>query len=164
MKTFVIVAVALAAIVAAVILPKKSVRAEVIINAEPNAIWDRLMDTPAYGEWNPIFTKVEGAFKEGSHMQLSMTLADGSTTQVKVLVKEMIVNQKLNQTAGIPGVLTADHRWLIEETAEGTKVIQYEEYRGVWVLFYDPAYVQDLYQQGLVSLKERIEKESSNGS
>ena len=162
MKWLIIGIILLVVLALAATLPRKSVHAELIIDAEPSAIWEVLMDTSAYGEWNPIFTNVSGTFSEGAKMQLRMTTADGGSTQIEVLVKEIVANQVLNQTAGIPGVLTADHRWLIEETAEGMRVVQHEEYRGVGVLFYDPAYVQDLYQQGLVSLKERLEKEASD--
>ena len=93
-------------------------------------------------------------------MALSMTTSDGSSTDIEVVVEEIIPNQKLHQSAGIPGVLTANHLWLVEEVSQGTRVTQHEEYRGVGVLFYDPAYVQDLYQQGLENLKKRLEGEA----
>ena len=157
MKWLLIAAIAIVVVLAAVLLPRKSVHAELVINAPPSAVWAALMDAATYGEWNPIFTEVEGVFTEGAAMQVSMTLADGSSSQVEAFVEEMVPNQKLNQTAGIPGVLTADHQWLIEETPDGTRVVQHEEYRGVGVLFYDPSYVQDLYQQGLDALKKRLE-------
>ena len=163
MKWVIVGFIFLVVLALAVILPRKSVHAELVIDAKPASIWETLMDTSTYGEWNPIFTDVAGTFSKGATMRLNMTTADGGSTQIDVLVKEMLVNQALNQTAGIPGVLTADHRWLIEETAQGTRVVQHEEYRGLGVLFYDPTYAQDLYQQGLVSLKKRLEEEGSVG-
>jgi len=140
---------------AAAILPSKSVHAELVI-----VVWNALMDSSGYGDWIPIFTRVDGVFAEGAIMALSMTTSDGGSTDIEVVVKEMIPNQKLHQSAGIPGVLTANHQWLVEEIPEGTRVTQHEEYRGVGVLFYDPAYVQDFYQQGMENLKKRLERDS----
>jgi len=145
---------------AAAILPSKSVHAELVIGVPPAVVWNALMDSSGYGDWNPIFTRVDGVFAEGAIMALSMTTSDGGSTDIEVVVKEMIPNQKLHQSAGIPGVLTANHQWLVEEIPEGTRVTQHEEYRGVGVLFYDPAYVQDFYQQGMENLKKRLERDS----
>ena len=160
MKWIIVAAVAVAAVLAAAILPRKSVHAELVIGVPPAVIWNALIDGSGYGDWNPIFTRVDGVFAEGATMTLSMTTSDGGSTDIEVIVEEMIPNQKLHQSAGIPGVLTANHQWLVEEVSLGTRVTQHEEYRGVGVLLYDPAYVQDLYQQGLENLKERLEGEA----
>lgn len=141
----------------AVWLPRKSVHAELVIDAPPSVVWAAIVDTASYGEWNPIFETVDGTFAEGATMSISMQLEDGSFTPVEAVVEEMVPNQKLHQRAGFPGVLTANHQWLLEATAAGTRVIQHEEYRGVGVLFYDPSYVQVLYAEGLAALKVRIE-------
>ena len=158
MKWLIVAAIVVVVVAALALLPRKSVHAEALIDAAPDVVWEALMDTASYGEWNPIFTQVRGVFAEGATMQLTMTTADGGSTQLDVYVAEMVPNQKLNQTAGVPGVLTADHQWLIEATTQGTRVVQHEEYRGAGVLFYDPAYVQNLYQDGLVALKRRLEQ------
>ena len=160
MKWIIVASVVTLAVFAAALVPRKSVHAELVIEVAPSAVWNALMDTSSYGDWNPIFTRVDGVFDEGAKMALSMTTSDGSSTDIEVVVREMIPNEKLHQAAGIPGVLTANHQWLIEEVSQGTRVTQHEEYRGVGVLFYDPAYVQDLYQQGLENLKKRLEGEA----
>ena len=41
---------------------RKTYRVERIISATPEEIWAVLMDTAAYGEWNPVFVKVEGSY------------------------------------------------------------------------------------------------------
>ena len=157
MKYIVAGGVLLLILVAAVLLPRKSVHAELIINGSPSEVWAKIMETASYGEWNPIFVAVEGVFAEGARMRVEMRLSDGSTTPVEALVEELVPEQKLHQRAGMAGVLTADHLWLLEDVPEGTRVVQHEEYRGIGVLFYDPAYVQVLYQQGLAALKSRLE-------
>ena len=140
-----------------VVIPRKSVYAELSIDAPPATVWTAIVDTGSYGEWNPIFRSVEGVFAEGERVVISMRLEDGSFTAVEATVEEVIPGRKLRQRAGIPGLLTADHQWLLEETVTGTRVVQKEEYRGAGVIFYDPSYVQVLYREGLVELKLRIE-------
>ena len=157
MKYLVIGGALLLVLVLAVLLPRKSVHAELVVSAPPADIWAVITDTSTYGTWNPIFESVEGTFVEGATMTISMQLEDGSFTPVEAVVEAMVPNQKLHQRAGFPGVLTADHQWLLEETPAGTRVIQHEEYRGVGVLFYDPSYVQVLYAEGLAALKSRLE-------
>ena len=144
-------------LVLAALIPKKSVQAEVYTDATPAEVWQALMDTASYGEWNPIFTAVRGRFREGGTMGLTMTLEGGSSSELETQVMVLETDRLLNQTAGIPGVLTANHSWIIEPTAQGTRVIQFETYRGIGVWFYDPSYVQVLYQQGLDALKTRLQ-------
>ena len=161
MKWTIFAAIAIAAVLVAALLPRKSVHAEIVIGVPPAVIWKALMDSAGYGDWNPIFTRVDGDFAQGATMALSMTTSDGGSTAIEVVVKEMILKPEAYIRALVFwGVLTANHQWLIEEMPQGARVTQHEEYRGVGVLFYDPAYVQDLYQQGLANLKQRLEGEA----
>ena len=57
---------------------------------------------------------------------------------------------------GTRGVLTFDHTWRLEPVADGTRVTQHEEYRGIGVWFWDPAWVEEAYGDGLVALEERL--------
>ena len=50
---------------AAAIFSNKTYRVERTISATPEAVWAVLMDTAAYGEWNPVFVKVEGSYAVG---------------------------------------------------------------------------------------------------
>ncbi len=142
---------------ALVFLPRKSVHAELLIRAEPMDLWATITDPTSYSEWNPIFQTVDGVFAEGATMKISMRLADGSFAPVEAVVERMVPDNELHQRAGIPGILTADHRWLLEPASEGTRVIQQEVYRGIGALFYDPSYVEVLYREGLAALKHRHE-------
>ena len=52
--------VLLAILVIAGLTARKSVRAEIVINASPEDVWSVLTDPQTYGEWNPIFVAYEG--------------------------------------------------------------------------------------------------------
>ncbi len=157
MKLMILAVVLLALLAAAAVLPRKSVHAELTVDATPAEVWAAVTDTAAYGEWNPIFVTVEGVFAEGALVRIDMRTSDGGTTPIEARVEELIPERKLHQSAGMSGVLSSDHNWLIEDVPGGARVVQHEEYRGIAVLFWDPSYVQVLYQQGLAALKVRLE-------
>ncbi len=159
MKWILVAVVVAAVILAAVLLPRKSVHAEVIVRASSDDVWDTVTDTSTYNDWNPIFRNLEGTFSEGSSIRLDMTVSDGGQTPIEVSVTNLIPGREIHQSAGIPGVLTANHQWLIEPVSDGTRVVQHEEYRGTGVLFYDPADAERLYREGLAALKSRLEGE-----
>ena len=129
-------------LVAALIsLPRKSVEARLLIEAPPKALWAMLTDTGNHAAWNPIFVGVSGDILPGGELALDMKLADGQRSQITSTVDSMMEYQSIRQSAGVPGILTAHHEWSLEPAKEGTLVLQLETYRGVGVLFYDPAYV-----------------------
>ena len=85
-----------------------------------------------------------------------MKTFDGSVAGVEAIADEVVPQRLLRQRVGIPGVPMAYHRWELEPHAKRTLVIQHEEYRGAAVLGWSPEYVQDLYQEVLVALRDRV--------
>ena len=80
---------------------------------------------------------------------------DGSVSSVTPTVRHLEEYAVLNQTGGIPGVLTFDHTWTLEAVEGGTRVVQYEEYRGIGVLFWNPGWVEAAYRRGDLFDKRR---------
>ena len=142
----------------------KTVHAELVIPASPDRIWAVLTDTAAYAEWNPIFVRAEGEFREGGTVAYGMKSPDGEVSDVAPTVRKLVPSREINQFGGIPGVLTFDHTWRIDPLPEGSKVTQHEEYRGVYVWFWDPAWVEDAYEEALVGLRDRVAEVAVGGS
>jgi len=115
-----------------------------------------LTDTSNYATWNPIFVGVSGDMRPGGELALDMKLDDGELSQITVTVDAMIEHQSIQQSAGVPGILTAHHEWSLEPAKEGTLVVQRETYRGAGVLFYDPGYVALLYMESLKNLRAML--------
>ena len=134
----------------------KSVHAERVIPHTPEEIWAVLTDAAGYEDWNPILVRAEGRFEEGRNMRYQMRTSDGGTTPVEPLVRKLVEERELNQFGGTRGVPTFDHTWRLEPTEGGTRVIQHEEYRGIGVWFWDPAWVEAAYADGLKALEERL--------
>lgn len=157
MRWLLVAGVVLVLLVLGALLPRKSVKAELLIDAPVEDIWSVLMDGASYSEWNPILVAVEGDFAEGAVMNVSMKTSDGGVTPVTPVVKKLQTHEELNQFGGMRGVLTYDHHWYLEPAGTGTRVTQFEEYRGIGVLFWNPAWVEEAYMEGLRALKERVE-------
>ncbi|MYE12663.1 MAG: hypothetical protein F4X99_13620 [Gammaproteobacteria bacterium] len=134
----------------------QSVHAERVIPYPAPAIWAVVTDAGGYEEWNPILVRAEGLFEEGRTMRYQMRTADGGTTPVEPVVRRLVDGREINQFGGMRGVLTFDHTWRLEPVAGGTRVTQHEEYRGIGVWFWDPAWVESAYQDGLVALEARL--------
>jgi len=133
-----------------------SVHTEITIPAEPEMVWSVLTDASGYSEWNPVLVPIEGDLREGEKLKYQMTQPDGKQSEVTAKVKKMVVRKELNQGGGIPGILTFDHKWLLESVDGGTRVTQQEEYRGIWVWFWDASWVEPAYRNANEALKERV--------
>ena len=134
-----------------------SVHTEIVIPATPEEVWNVLMDRDGYKEWNPVLIPTAGDLKEGSKLTYQMIQPGKDPVEVETKVIRIKESEELNQYGGTWGLLTFDHKWLLEPAGEGTRVTQHEEYRGVGVLFWDYSWVKPAYQKALEGLKNRVE-------
>ena len=110
---------------------RKSFHAEITIPAPPGAVWGVLIDTKAYPQWNPVFVNVDGVYAKGEKVLNRVRDPTGAFLEMTAVVETLRVNAELRQVGGIPGILTFDHRWVLEPTEDGTRVIQHEVDRGI---------------------------------
>lgn len=148
--------VTIALLVVLALTGRKSVHAERVIPHTAEAIWAVLLATERYNEWNPVLVAAEGNFEAGSTMRYQMRTGDGGTTPVDSLVTRLDDEREINQFGGMRGVLTFDHTWILEPAAGGTRVTQHEEYRGIGVWFWNPAWVEAAYSDALVALERHL--------
>lgn len=141
---------------AAAIFSNKTYRVERIISATPEEIWAVLMDTAAYGEWNPVFVKVEGSYAAGGTVLNTFKDPSGKLFDVTNKVEALEPNRLLRQKGGFTGVLTFDHQWLLEPVEGGTKVTQYEIDRGIYVWFWDDSWIVPKYTEVLQALEREV--------
>ena len=141
---------------AAAIFSNKTYRVERTISATPEAVWAVLMDTAAYGEWNPVFVKVEGSYAAGGTVLNTFKDPSGKLFDVTNKVEALEPNRLLRQKGGFTGVLTFDHQWLLEPVEGGTKVTQYEIDRGIYVWFWDDSWIIPKYTEVLQALDREV--------
>lgn len=135
----------------------KTFHAEIHIPAEPDVIWSVLTDETLYPKWHTVLSPVEGeVLKEGGTVQYNVKEKDGSEYVAEVTVLEMTEGKKLNQKGGLPGLLTFNHTYLLEPSEGGTRLIQHEEYSGVFLLFWDTSWIEPAYQKSNENLRELV--------
>lgn len=135
---------------------KKTFHVELTIPAPPEAVWAVLTDAKAYAEWNPVFVRVEGEFREGTEVRTTVKEPGKPDVVITSQVLKVSPNQELNQFGGIRGIITFDHRWLLEPVEGGTKVIQHEVDRGIYVWFWGSDWVEPAYLKASEALRERV--------
>ena len=146
----------LAVVVAAAVFTKKTFHVETVVSAPPVAVWAVLVDTSRYADWNPVVIAVDGNYAEGRTVTNTVRFPDGSDVEMAATVKTLIDREELRQTGGIPGLLTFDHRWLLEPVDGGTRVVQYEVDRGLWLWFWNSDWIEPAYSDVLDALADRV--------
>ena len=149
----------LALVVLAAILTftgRKTFHVEIFVPAPPEAIWTALTDANAYAEWNPVFVNVKGKFHPGTTVQTTVLQPGKPEIVISSEVRKVVPNKELNQFGGISGIITFDHQWLLEPAEGGTKVIQHEVDRGIYVWFWDSDWVEPSYLKASEALRDRV--------
>ena len=88
-------------------------------------IWEILSDTGRYHEWNPVFVRVDGDYKEGATLKNTVRFPTGALVEMSAHVKTVTPMREVHQHGGTPGLITFDHQWLPEPVEGGTRVIQH---------------------------------------
>lgn len=133
-----------------------SVYTETIIPASPEEVWAVLTDVEEIRKWNPVLVPIVGQLQEGEKLKYRMIQPGAKESVVTAKVIKMVLNQLLNQYGGVPGVLTFNHKWILEPVEGGTKIIQREEYKGIGVWFWDYSWVETAYSNANEALRNRI--------
>ncbi|MEL6628179.1 MAG: SRPBCC domain-containing protein [Bacteroidota bacterium] len=135
----------------------KSVHHEIEIEAPPEVVWSVLMDADRYDEWNPVMKLLEGDLKEGNQVKYQFTQDENTISEISSTVKQIVSYQLLNQQGGVPLIITFDHQYILTSSGEGTLLTIHEEYRGIYVNFWNPDPVQAAYQRLNQAIKTRTE-------
>ena len=136
---------------------RKSFHAEITIPAPPEAVWGVLIDTKAYPQWNPVFVNVDGTYAKGEKVSNKVRDPSGAFLEMTAVVETLRVNAELRQVGGIPGILTFDHRWVLEPVEGGTRVMQHEVDRGIGLWFWDADWIEPAYAATNEALAERVQ-------
>ena len=144
------------ALIVASFLTSKTFEAEITIAAPPEKIWAVLMDTGAYPDWNPTFVEVSGPYLVGTKISSRVRKPDGAFVEMRPIVKALVPNRELRQGGGLPGVLTYNHRWILQPVEGGTLVRQIDVDRGGFLWFWDSTWVEPAYRMANEALAQRV--------
>ena len=97
----------------------KEFTASTTISASPEAIWEVLVKTDAYPEWDPFCDKIEGQVGLGSKLKAFSKLSPGRGFKVKVT--ELDENRRMTWEGGMPfGLFKGVRTFTIKPNGDST--------------------------------------------
>ena len=115
-----------------------------------------MTDFESYPDWNPFFRSIEGELREGESLVHHVREPNGNEYPIDATVRLIDPERELHRNGGYWGILTFDHRYLLEPVEGGTRLVQKEDYTGVGVLFWDRSWVEPAYSGVNEALRDRI--------
>ena len=114
---------------------RHELRAEIDIDAAPDAVWAHLVDLPAYADWNPFITSASGTAAVGERLTLRMRPPGGRATTFRPRVTAVAPGAVLEWLGrlGVPGLFDGRHRFELTATGSGTRLVQSEVFTGLLV-------------------------------
>jgi hypothetical protein len=112
----------------------KTVSATTEIQASPMEVWAVLTDLASYPRWNPLFREASGEVAAGQMITLkSAHPAGGRLMTVRATITVATPGAELRWTAGLAGLISGEHSFVLASTTDGTRLVQSETYRGLLV-------------------------------
>jgi len=112
-------------------------KTKIDINAAPETVWAVLSDLPSYPSWNPFIREATGILAAGEHLEIELQPERGRSMRFRPTVLAADEGRELRWRGRLaaPGVFDGEHRFTIEPTARGSRLVQEERFTGVLVPF-----------------------------
>ena len=106
------------------IMAQKEIKTSIEIEASPEIIWQTLLNFDAYPSWNPFITKIEGAPKVGSKLNI---IAGGMGFKPTVLIHDENKEFRWLGKLLFKGLFDGEHIFQIIDNHDGSCTFKHEE-------------------------------------
>lgn len=116
----------------------RTIESAATIHAPAAEVWEVLVASERYADWNPFITRVQGSLTVGARPTLRIRPPGkkGMTFRPRITHASPGDGLRWRGRLVLPGLCDADHQILLEPRTDGsTVVIQRESFRGVLVPF-----------------------------
>ncbi|MBR9922469.1 MAG: SRPBCC domain-containing protein [Bacteroidetes bacterium] len=153
----------------------KRIECKITIAADINKVWDAMVATQKYPDWNPFIISVASSAKvpvEGTEMEFTVRWNNGSTQKTKEVVSVFSPpNPKKGETQAVwgyyfksflrtIGMVQAVRMQVLSSMADGlTYYHTYEDFRGWGTLFLPDKKIKDGFMRKAQALKKYCEGE-----
>lgn len=132
------------------------------IGASPRAVWDVLVDFPAYPEWNPFMVAVEGTAEVGRRLVVQLAGRNGRGMTFRPTVLEATPGKELRWVGklGPGGLFDGVHSFVLTARPDGTTRLTHgERFTGVLVALFKGATAKSHvgFEAFNAALKRRVE-------
>ncbi len=95
------------------------IHTEETIAAPASVVWEILVATEAYPEWNPYHVKIVGAAAEGQRLDLTIHKPDGKVVRIRPRVREVSPERRLVWGGGVRGLFRGEHVFELKPLGPG---------------------------------------------
>lgn len=143
----------------------KELTAQADIDATPERVWDVLTDLAAYPAWNPFIVRAQGVVQPGRRLALRMQPVGSPAMTLRPGLVEVDAPRELRWRGqlGMPGVMDAEHTFILQPQGSGTRLIQHETFRGILVPLL-AASLERSTMPAFVAMNEALKKRAENPS
>ncbi len=105
------------------------------IDATPEVVWEILMDFESFPEWNPFVVSIAGETAVGGRLDVTLQPPGGRAMHFRPRVTAVEPGRYFEWLGkvGIRGLFDGRHRYRIEATSHGTRLVQSEDFTGILV-------------------------------
>lgn len=132
------------------------------IDASARRVWSVLTDFAAYPLWNSFLPKVRGVPEVGERIRFWFELPRGFRAPACATILKAEVERELRWAGRLPGLLRAEHYFVIDGISESKVVFLHGEiFSGLLVPILWPILRGDsrrVYEEMNVALKQRVEQ------
>lgn len=116
---------------------KRTINKYIDINAQPEKVWEVLVDFQSWEKWNSFIPSVEGNLKVGERLTIKVISPGLKPMIFKPIVFEVKANEKIIWGGSFLKILyKGDHAFILEPISDGkTRFRQIERFIGPVVLF-----------------------------
>ncbi|MHA2503012.1 MAG: SRPBCC family protein [Candidatus Kariarchaeaceae archaeon] len=104
------------------------------INASPEDVWNVLMDTDQYHQWNPFILRLEGEKSLGEKLEVELKNGEGTMKFTpKVIEMQEKEHFAWKGIMFLPRLFDGSHHFELAKTESGTRLTHWEEFKGIFV-------------------------------
>ena len=140
----------------------REIATEIEIEGSARDVWEPLADFAAYPRWNPFLLKVDGAPNAGERIRFWFELPRGLRAPACATVLKAERERELRWAGGLPGLLRAEHYFVIEHIGPAKLRFRHGEiFSGllvpiVWLVLRHSG--REVYEATNTALKRRVER------
>jgi len=167
-KTLKITTISILAIILLLIIVNqivnRSIKTEIVIDAQAEKVWATLLDHQSYPEWNPFIKKISGSTKEGNNLAVTIQSEGNSPMDFEPVV---LVNNKDQEFRWVgklfvSGIFDGEHYFILEKVdGNHTRFIHGENFTGILsgILL---GMIRNDTEEGFNSMNEALKKRVKN--
>jgi hypothetical protein len=108
---------------------------ETAVAVPPGVVWDILTDFARYAEWNPFIVHAEGVARAGTRLTVRIEPPGGRGMTFRPTVLAADPGHELRWLGRlvVPGLFDGEHRFVLEASGGGVRLVQAERFRGLLV-------------------------------